>query len=264
MSEDTPTDVRTEGDKAFPTDKENENSSSSSEENNDSDQTDSSTDESTEDASKEGTGDSSTEDDKGKEGFQEHPRWKEREENWKTRFNDQETRHTDAIEKLREDFGKDRKDNATQTKVPSWFGGDEEQWAAFRADQDTKIKEAEERVVKRFEKQKETADKAVTDATEFMQSEISEIESDKELNPDGSKIDPNKLLKFVLDNDLVDSKGRWNYRAGFRLMKVGGKTTKDTKDRKKIASATTSESKSESKPTDYKTRDDFKAGNKPW
>lgn len=240
--------------------KENEDSSSSSEgQENNGDQNGSSSEDQNKDGENKGTG--------GKDaGFLDHPRWKEREEDWKKRFNDQETRHQTDIKAIREEFGGKREANAEQTKIPSWFGGTQEQWDAYRADRDTEIKAAEDRAIERVKGEKSSEEKAVKDATDYMQNQISEIESDKELNPDGSKVDPNKLLKFVLDNDLVDSKGRWNYRAGFRLMKAnGGTTTKNNNgDRKKIASATTSESKAESKPQAFKTGADFKGGNRPW
>lgn len=241
-------------------DKENENSSSSSEgQENNGDQADSSTD----DQNKDGDKGAKKEEDAG---FLDHPRWKEREEDWKKRFNDQESRHQADLKAIREEFGAARKDNANETKIPSWFGGSQEQWDAYRADRDQEIKAAEERAIERIKGEKTAEDKAVKEATEYMQSEISAIESDKELNPDGSKVDPNKLLKFVLDNDLVDSKGRWNYRAGFRIMKANGGTgaQNNSGDRKKIAGATTSESKAESKPQAFKTSADFKGNKRPW
>lgn len=259
MTEETMTQFRTEGEKAFPADKENENSSSSSEgEENKGDQSGSSTEDQNKDVDK-GT-------DEKDAGFLDHPRWKQREEDWKKRFNDQEARHQTDIASIREEFGGARKENAEQTKIPLWFGGDQEQWDAYRADRDAEIKAAEDRAIERVKGEKSAEDKAVKEATDYMQAEITAIESDTEINPDGSKVDPNKLLKFVLDNDLVDSKGRWNYRAGFRMMKANGNTTpqNNNKDRKEIAGATTSESKAESKPKNYMTGADFKGGNRPW
>lgn len=253
------TEVNNDGAQNNSSDKENENSSHSSggEENNGAEG-----DSSNQDQNKDG-GEGTKKDDAG---FLDHPRWKEREEDWKKRFNDQETRHQTDIKAIREEFGGKREANAEQTKIPSWFGGTQEQWDAYRADRDTEIKAAEERAIERIKGEKSSEEKAVKEATDYMQNQISEIESDKELNPDGSKVDPNKLLKFVLDNDLVDSKGRWNYRAGFRLMKANGGTTTQNNngDRKKIAGATTSESKSESKPPAFKTSADFKGSKRPW
>ncbi len=240
--------------------KENDNSSSSSEgEQNNGAEGDSSNQDQNKDGEGNGTGEKDG-------GFLDHPRWKEREEDWKKRFNDQETRHQADLQAIREEFGTARKDNAKETKIPSWFGGTQEQWDAYRTDRDQEIKAAEERAIERVKGEKSAEEKAIKEATDFMQAEIAAIESDKELNPDGSKVDPNKLLKIVLDNELVDSKGRWNYRAGFKIMKAnGGTTTQNTTgDRKKIAGATTSESKAESKPQAFKTGADFKGGKRPW
>ena len=86
-----------------------------------------------------------------------------------------------------------------------------------------------------------------------MQSEVQEIEVDKKLNPEGKKVDPNKLLRIVMDNDLVDSKGRWNYKAGWSLMQGTAKKSTSKTDRKKIVGATTSESSGEEKTKAYKT-----------
>lgn len=244
-----------EGDPAFPIDTENEDSTESPAENNDTDETPSP------------EGDDTTQDDPDKDKpFHEHPRWKEREDEWTKRFNDQESRHQDDVKKLREEFGGARKDNAEQTKIPNWFGGTQEQWDAYREDRDVELKAAEERAIGRLKSEKTQEDTRVQEATEYMKSEVSAIESDKTLNPDGSKIDVNKLLKTVIDNDLIDSKGRWNYKAGFRLMnasKAKVDTTTTTPEKKKLAAATTSENKPEAKPQTFKTTADFKK-NRPW
>ena len=205
--------------------------------------------------------------------FHEHPRWKQREEEWNTRFNQQEQRHQEelkqALEGIRKEFGEKREQNAQQTKIPAWFGGTQEQWDAYRADRDAELKAAGEDAVKRAREsitQEQTASsKAVEEATNYMRSEISAIESDRTLNPTGAKIDAEKLLKIVLDNELIDTKGRWNYRAGWRMMQGTNKPAPkpNTEAKKKVAASTTSESKGEEKPKAYKTSSDFKK-NRPW
>lgn len=198
--------------------------------------------------------------------FHQHPRWKQREDEWQTRFNVQEQRHQDDIKSVREEFAAARKDNAENTDVPSWFGGTQEQWNEYIAWNDKRISSAEERALQRITEASSAESKAVKDATDFMRGEITSIEGDKNLNPDGKKVDPNKLLKIVMDNDLVDSKGRWNYRAGFRMMQnqapVQAPKPK-TEDRKTIAGATTSDQRGEVKPKNFKTNDDFKQ-DRPW
>lgn len=252
MTEDTMTQFRSEGQPAFK-DKENDDSSSSSE------------------GEETKTGDTQSDDgdnnqtkDDDKLPFHQHPRWKEREDDWTKKFNDQESRHQEDLKSIREEFGTKREQNAKQDTIPSWFGGSQEQWDAYRADRDAEIKQAEERAIARISEKSTAEQKAVDEATTYMQSELAAIESDTTLNPNGDKVDPNKLLKFTLDNDLVDSKGRWNYRAAFRLMNAGKTETKPiNKDRKDIAGATTSEGKAETKASPVKTSADFKK-NRPW
>lgn len=193
--------------------------------------------------------------------FHQHPRWKQREQEWQDRFNEQEQRHQEDVRSLREEFSAARKINAENTDIPKWFGGDQEQWDQFRQFNEESIKAAEERAVKRLSEQNNAEVKAVEEATKYMEAEIAAIENDKELNPTGEKIDPNKLVKIVIDNDLVDSKQRWNYRAGFRIMQRNN-TARST-DRKVIAGATTSDQKGEGKQATFKTADSFKT-NKPW
>lgn len=253
MTEEKKADVPQEGEITFKPEEENDDSSSSQDENNEADEAGASDqqDKKDDDADK-------------NQPFHEHPRWKQRETEWEKRFNDQETRHQDGLKAIREEFGNTRKDNAEQVKIPSWFGGTQEQWDAYRADRDADIKTAEDRAYERLNSEKSGQEKAVAEATAYMQNEVSAIENDKTLNPTGAKIDPNKLLKIVTDNDLVDSKGKWNYRAGFRMMQASGNTSiSKPGERKTVAGATNSEAKGESKPSPYKTTSDFKK-NRPW
>ena len=213
--------------------------------------------------------------------FHEHPRWKEREDEWTRRFNDQETRHADelkqALEGIRKEFGQARDANAKQTQIPAWFGGTQEQWDAYRADRDAELKAAGDAAVKEAReslKNEQGAEaKAVEEATAYLRSEMAAIEGDKTLNPSGKKIDretADKLLKTVIDNELIDTKGRWNYRAGWRLMNAGSAEAKpapkvDTKEKKEVAAASTSESRggSEKDKPAIATSDTFKK-NRPW
>lgn len=255
-SEEAMTDVPHEGENPFKSESENENSEDSSTEENEAENTQS--DEGDDTHSEEETGTEAGDKDVP---FHLQPRWKEREAEWDKRFNDQESRHQDSIKEIREEFATARKDNAS-TEIPTWFGGEKEQWDAYQKHQESLITQAEERAVNRLTKTQTDEKKAIDDATTYMQDEMASIEIDKTLNPDGKKVDPNKLLKFVMDNDLVDSKGRWNYKAGWKLIQGTSSTSKAT-EKKKIAGATTSESKGEDKPTAFKTSEDFKQV-KPW
>lgn len=218
-------------------------------------------------------GDKNTQGEDDKTPFHEHPRWKKREEEWNTRFNEQETRHQDDLKAIREEFGGQRKENAQQTKIPAWFGGTQEQWDAYRTDRDAEIQAAEDRAITRLKKEQGDSTKAeetaVKEATDYMNSEVDAIEADKTLNPAGGKIDRKALLQVVLDNQLVDTKGRWNYRAGIRILNAGAKAPevpkKDPKDneRKQVAAATTVEGKGDDKKPTFATSDTFKK-DRPW
>jgi len=274
MPEEIQTQFKAEGEPAFPAEnKENDNSADSStvEKETNADQTQSQEGE-------QNSGEENKDDGAGKDNLDNHPRWKQRESDWDKRFNDQEKRHVDEIAKLREDFDKrfgkgaeNATEDITPVEVPAWFGGDENQWKEFckynktlidQAKADAKSEAISEIQTKGAEEQKR-----IDDATTYFTDQVKVMEADKIINPKGEKIDRNKLLKFVLDNDLVDSKGQWNYRAGYLLMKAGvTQVNADaTNEKKKIASASTSDKHSETKVPTFMTSDDFKKpGARPW
>lgn len=257
------TQFKTEGENPFAVaDTENENSPESS--------TEKMNAESTESPDQDKNGAEETKDsDKKDANFADHPRWKEREDDWTKRFNDQERRHLDEIEKLRMEFGQKggagpKTEKASPAEIPPWFGGDEEQWKQFLDWNQSLVSKAEENFRKSIAEKAEAEQKAIDEATKFFNDSVQSIESDKTANPKGLKVDRNKLLKFVLDNELVDTKGRWNYRAGWIMMNGVHSASPDT-ERKKIAGATTSEKGSESSPPSFMTSADFsKPGNRPW
>lgn len=285
MNEQGMTQFRTEGEPAFPVtpsveNTENDNSASSSEgEQTNTDQTQSQEGDQT-------PADNGQQQDGGADdrGLADHPRWKEREENWTTRFNEQETRHVDEMAKITASIPEKIAEalkaagvgaspdggQTTSSEIPAWFGGDQEQWDSFSKWNNEQLAAAETRGADKAQTaitaKSEAEQKAITDATEYMTSEVAAIESDKEINPRGEKVDKNALLKFVLDNDLVDSKGRWNYKAGFKLMQ-GQKTAPagTSKDRKQLAADTTSDNRGEVKPDPVTSSTDFsKPGARPW
>lgn len=209
--------------------------------------------------------------------FAEHPRWIEREADWKDRFNKQEERHTTSLAELRKEFEEKigavqpQKTENAPTQIPSWFGGDEQQWVDFQEYNNQLLSNAKDSAKKEvtgeLEKKTASEQKSIEDATTYMNEQILDIEGDKDLNPTGAKIDKNKLLKIVIDNDLVDSKGKWNYKAGYNIMKSQPAipTTNDTEEKKKLAAATTEEAGAETKPPEVTTSAYFKKpGNRPW
>lgn len=263
MTEETKVQFRSEGEPAFKPDTGNDNPASSPEVKDPK--------ETTTDTTHSPDGGGNNQDDPHKDTpFHEHPRWKEREDEWTKRFNDQESRHQDELQKIREEFGLARKNNAENTDIPSWFGGTQEQWDEYRKWEDERLEKAQTQAIEKIKSEKTAEEKAIKEATDFMNSEISFIESDKTINPEGLKVDPNKLLKFVLENhekyNLIDHQNRWNYRSAWLIMRSltpKTETKPNTEERKKIAGALDSDSKPEKKPAPYKTNEDFRR-NKPW
>lgn len=245
MLEEEKTEIRKEGDPVFPdTEKENSADSSSDETNADTQ----SDEEKNSDEKKEGDA-----------GFANHPRWKEREDDWKERFNKQEERYTNDLKAIREEFAekiKPKRDD--NSDIPLWFGGDENQWKVFQQDQERIIKEAEERAVERIESTASEERKRQEDANKYFEEQVFEIESGT-----GEKVDKNKLIKYAIDNDLVDSKGRWNWKVAHRLLTSTSEKPSNKEDRKKIADATSSDKKSDAKPPSFMTNEDFKK-ERPW
>ncbi len=275
MSQDNQTEFRQEGEPAFNTDTENDNSADSSSENTNIDQTPSSEENNNTDANNQ-NGDDQNGQKKDDNNLANHPRWQERENDWTKRFNEQEQRHVSELAKIRQEFEEKLKGFAPKTEsnqtiqMPSWFGGTEEQWKEFQKWNQEAISQAKAEAVKEIETRTGAEQKAIDDATKYLNDEVSAIESDKELNPTGAKIDRNKLMKIVLDFKLVDTEGRWNYRAGWAFLrnqissqKNNGKNIVDEK--KNIAGASIGDKKSDTKPPSFMTSEDFsKPGNRPW
>lgn len=184
----------------------------------------------------------------------------------------------EATAKIREDIGTERKkemETKLKREIPLWFGGDksqynpqqlqalEKQWEEYLRHEDTRIAEAEERAFKRVSEAKTTQEKLEAEATNYLQSEMLAIESDKSLSPQGfkfSKESAEELLAIVMDTahegkyPLIDAQGRWNYRAGaqiyFSKNKSAGIPNQQTQQKKKIAGATNSDNRGgENTPT---------------
>lgn len=208
-------------------------------------------------------------------GLADHPRWKEREEDWKERYNKQEVRYQESLAAIRSEIqglkssapaSKEETPPATETEIPDWFAGDQEAWNKYQAHEEQRIQRYLESVHAKEMEQKTAETKRVEEATQFFNEQVASIESDNGLNPQGEKVDHNKLLKFVMDNDLVDSQGRWNYRAGYRMMKASSQGSSDDGEaRRKLAAATTGKGSADGKPSSVTTSDYFrKEGRRPW
>jgi len=293
MTENTTTGFKTEGQPAFPVENTGDATSaaSSAGQTNDTNQTQSQEGDQTQAGDSQNT--TGSKDGGGKDDdFVKHPRWQERENDWTKRFNDQETRHTEEMSKITEGIQATvsaavaealkaagvsptapaaASNTGAPVQIPAWFGGDEAAWAEFKSWNDSQLAQAEsrgaEKALKGIEEKSAAEQKAIDDATKYFTDTVTALEADKAINPQGVKIDRNKLLKFTMDNDLVDSKGRWNYAAAFKMMQAGAVTAKaaDTKDRKDLASATTSENRAEPRTDTIASSASFqKPGSRPW
>ena len=269
MSDEFLANVRKEGDPAFPAETENDNSAASPAEKTTDDQTPSPEGEQTPAENKVGSGESEHEKAiKNDRGYAE--RWSEFQGEWKNRFNDQEKRHSDEINKIRQEFEErfTPKSKIENSEVPSWFGGDKTAWDAYQGDLQKRFEDVEKRAVEKFTAKTQEEQRALDEATKYMNDEVATIESDKKLNPTEQKIDRNKLLKFVLDRNLVDTQGRWNYRAGYEWMSMldqQGKPGTSKQERKAFAAATTDGGKTEHKNEEIATSETFKnPANRPW
>src|SRR4051812_35843276 len=101
-----------------------------------------------------------------------------------------------------------------EVQIPSWFGGDEAAYRAYQADQAQVLEQATQKAVKAMEERTDKEQQQIKAANEYFESSIADIESQ------GHKVDRNKLLKFVADNELVDTQGRWAYKKGYEFMQA--------------------------------------------
>ncbi|MBI3260498.1 MAG: hypothetical protein HYZ54_13645 [Ignavibacteriae bacterium] len=148
-----------------------------------------------------------------------------------------------------------------EVQIPEWFGGNQDQWKAFKANQESIINDAKERAIKEIDERTSQEQRRIQEANTHFESSVRSLEEE------GNEVDRNKLLKFVMDNEMVDGKGRWNYKAGYKFMAAMEKASEQPSTlpaRKKLAASTTSEAKAEQAPREYKTSADFKGGNAPW
>lgn len=186
-----------------------------------------------------------------------------------SRLTESEKKHTEDMAALRTEIAAGKKPDITAEKPPKWFGGNQEQWGEFQEYIGKKTAGVGEGVIKTISQTKQQEETAVAEATTYLQSEIAAIQGDKTLNPKALKVSAEELLKVVLENELIDTKGRWNYRAGWRILRptleAAAAGTKVDPDRKKLAGTSVGNDKGSgdgaAKP--FKTSEDFKK-KRPW
>lgn len=181
---------------------------------------------------------------------------------------DFEKKLNDAVAKAKTEIGQGfSAKEALPEKVPRWFGGDQAQWDEFVGFLDQRFSPIAQKVESIGQMERATAE-----ATDYFRNEMVAIENDRALNPQGIKFNKelaDRLLELVMENDLVDSQGRWNYKAAWRLLQQQQPAAQPAPKpaapaiKTKIAGATSSTNKgSEGKPA-FKTKEDFQK-RKPW
>ena len=281
MSENTMTQFKTEGQPAFPVaNTENDNSAHSSGESKETNAAQTGSSDQDQNQTQQTGGEPGSRDNES--GLNNPPveRWQEREADWKNRFNEQETRHATEMEKLQvgmntaigsavsEALKRAGVQPEASADIPDWFGSDDNKlWGSYQSHTEKIVARAVEQALSQFTQRGDKEQKAIDEATTFFQNEVTAIEADKGLNPNGLKVDRNKLLKTALDNKVVDTDGRWNYRLAFKLMKPEEvfQAKAAINDRKQIAGATTEGNRAETKGSDVVSSKDFQnPANRPW
>lgn len=134
-----------------------------------------------------------------------------------------------------------------EVAIPSWFGGDETTWKAFQADQDRLVSQAEERAVKRIKDEQAKEEELRKSANDWFEQNVRDLETS------GGKVDRNKLLKTAMDYELVDTKGRWNYKAAYEILKRDDVPDNSSLEAKRqTAAATISGPEHQGEPAKYK------------
>jgi hypothetical protein len=164
---------------------------------------------------------------------------------------------------LEEKLNKLEQMRSEPTEVPEafkrLFGDDPEVYRLWKSEQDEREKSLRADILKEINAQKEEETKAQEkEVEEWDEYFNAEIESLKE---DGFTFEEEKLKKFVLDNDITDSRGVYDLKKG--LLKMMN-ATKANPARKAIADMTGGNKSSEPTEKSYATEEDFRGPNRPW
>lgn len=174
------------------------------------------------------------------------------------------------LAKMREELSPKQKEAKESVEVPHWFGGDEAAWSDFQAYLGSLKKEARAEAIAELKESAANEKRLMQEATDYMNAEIAAIETDTELNPDRVQFDKNRLAKIVEEFNLQDPKtGLWNWRGAAKFYLMQEKAARlsqpkqDLSEKRRIAAATVSGSRTVQQPAEYKTPEDF-VNNEPW
>lgn len=193
--------------------------------------------------------------------FDKHPRWQEmlQERNsFREKAQEFESR-LNQIQPIVEEYQKSLRQN--EPEIPIWFNGDATQWRAFNDEYiEKRIAQVEQNTIKRIEEKNNLERKRAQEAQEWIEGGLKALESEF------GEVDRNRILKTALDEDIVDSKGRYNLRAAYFIVKASesnaAAASKETSIRKKVISSS-HDVGTEPKSREYRVSDDFKI-NRPW
>lgn len=139
------------------------------------------------------------------------------------------------------------------------FGDDEEVYKIWKSEQDEREKSLRADILKEIQQEKqkeiEVQQKEEAEWEEYFDAEISSLKED------GFDFDEQKLTKFVLDNEIIDSKGVYDLKKGLLKMMNQIKTNPA---RKQIADMTSGGTSTEPETKNYKTSKDFNGPARPW
>jgi hypothetical protein len=140
-----------------------------------------------------------------------------------------------------------------ETNIPSWFGGDEQQWRAYQADQQRLVDTAKAEALLEIENRSKAEQERVAQANSYIDSQLAALQSE------GKKFDRNELLKIVTDFRPVNESGNWDFRKAYEIYELKqAKDPEKSKARKALASTTTSNPKAETTTPNVLTYDEIK------
>ena len=170
-----------------------------------------------------------------------------------------EEKHQTELQKIRDELAPKTKETPeSNDDVPDWFGGDDTAWSKFQAYLGTMTRKAKQEAIQELQESKSTEARLMQEATEYMNTEVANIENDKEMNPDGVKIDINRLGVIVDKFHLVDPKtSKWNWRGAWEIYKMQLPKAKeiDLSERKKLAATSSSNRAEEKTPVIFSSKD---------
>ena|SRR3990167_629402 len=152
------------------------------------------------------------------------------------------------------------KEAEKKSSIPRWFGGDETQWAEYQADQTKLVDSVRKQTLEEVNRMTAAQQEAINKANEHFETSVDELKAE------GIKVEKNRLMKYVFENNLVQPDGRWNYKLGAKYLDLQDKAKEekpDLSDRKRLSAASMGGTDSDVKKKDYATQEDF-AHNRPW